>query len=160
RLPGQPLGSAISDEVVEQYLPQIRRWMRHFGVSRDKDAFHAAVMGVCEALVRYDPTMDIGIGPYAEKYIKGALADHLAEFTKAGDAYATDRQSLHLGMWQRVEVSPGKFRELFDLLPADPLSLLHSDLAMEKLWQMFGDLKGVDADLFLAMIRNTERVPV
>src|SRR5262249_35864750 len=90
--PGQPLGSTIPNEVVERYTPQIRRWMRHFGISRDKDAFHVAVMGVCEALDRYDPTTDIGIGPYAENYIKGALADHLAEFTKAGDAYATDRQ--------------------------------------------------------------------
>jgi len=78
RQPGQPLGSTIPDAVVEQYLPQVKRWLRHFGVGRDKDAFHAAVMGVCDALDRYDPTKDIGIGPYAEGYIKGALADHLA----------------------------------------------------------------------------------
>jgi len=46
------------------------------------------------------------------------------------------------------------------LLPADPLSLLHSDLGIEKLWQMFGDVKGIEADVFLAMIRNTPRLPI
>jgi hypothetical protein len=63
--PGQPLGDLSGDAVLKAFKPLILNRLKEHGVSDNKDAEQAAVVGLLNARADYDPGIDGSVGWYA-----------------------------------------------------------------------------------------------
>jgi RNA polymerase sigma factor for flagellar operon FliA len=77
-------GAALRDALVLQHLPQVRLIARKIHgqlpdyVSLD-DLISTGVIGLLAAIDKFDPSLDVQLGTYAERKIRGAILDGLRE---------------------------------------------------------------------------------
>jgi len=74
--------SALSSQEVEEFVPTVRYWARHYAhrahqILDVEDLFVVGMMGLMDAARRYNPQRDVLFKTYAEFRIRGEIIDEL-----------------------------------------------------------------------------------
>ncbi len=114
----------VTDELLEEFLPTIRHWARHYAHRRQlvldvEDLAVAGVLGLMDAAGRYDPRHGSQFKTYAEFRIRGEIVDEIRRQDWMGRTERR-RQRQYRGemaqLTQRLGRSPST-QELADVLP-------------------------------------------
>jgi len=80
--PGKPLDDAERERLVLEHLPQVHFLARRIHVRLPQqvlleDLVHAGILGMIDAVRKYDPSRNVKLKHYAEFRIRGAILDSL-----------------------------------------------------------------------------------
>jgi RNA polymerase sigma factor for flagellar operon FliA len=129
------------EKLVLEHLPQVQYIARriHGRVPPQvllEDLFHAGILGLMDAVKKYDPSKNVQLKHYAEFRIRGAILDSLRQVDWSPRTLR--RQA------RRLEQAISECKAKFKRDPTEPEIAAQLDITLESLQQLLGDLRGLD----------------
>src|SRR5256885_13883168 len=137
----QPLDSEERCRLLEENLPEVRYIARRIHdrlpshVSFD-DLVHAGILGLIDAVDKFDPAKNVQLKSYARFRIRGAIIDSLREM---------DWGSRQLRRQARqIEEATRELSLALGRAPSEPEIAQRLSMSLEEFQQLLGDLRGLD----------------
>jgi len=148
------LSSAERDEQVMQNLPQVKyiaqrihnRLPGHIPI---EDLVNAGIVGLLEAIKRYEPGRDVKLATYAKMRIEGAMLDSLREFDWS------PRELRKQG--RAVESAIQRLSGFLSRAPSENEIAEEMGIEVTALQKLLLDLRGLDLGSLEAMAGQSER---
>lgn len=151
---GAELSAAERDEQVMENLPQVKyiarrihnRLPEHIPI---EDLVNAGIVGLLEAIDRYEPGRDVKLATYAKLRIEGAILDTLREFDWS------PRELRKQG--RAVERALQKLSGSFSRAPSENEIAEEMGIEVSALQKLLLDLRGLDLGSLEAIAGQSER---
>jgi RNA polymerase sigma factor for flagellar operon FliA len=151
---GSELSAAERDEQVMENLPQVKyiarrihnRLPEHIPI---EDLVNAGIVGLLEAIDRYEPGRDVKLATYAKMRIEGAILDTLREFDWS------PRELRKQG--RAVERALQKLSGSFSRAPSENEIAEEMGIEVSALQKLLLDLRGLDLGSLEAIAGQSER---
>jgi RNA polymerase sigma factor FliA len=132
---------AQRDKLLLEHLPQVRYIARriHDRVPPQvllEDLVHAGILGLMDAVKKYDPSKNVQLKHYAEFRIRGAILDSLRQVDWSPRTLR--RQA------RRMEQAISDCKARFGRDPTEPEIAAEIGISLETLQHLLGDLRGLD----------------
>lgn len=129
------------EKLLLEHLPQVHYVARriHFRLPKQvllEDLVHAGILGLMDALRKYDPTKNVRLKHYAEFRIRGAILDSLRLVDWSPRTLR--RQA------RRLEQGVSQFRARLGRDPNEEEIAAELQMSLESLQQLRGKLRGLD----------------
>lgn len=141
RTPGAPLDDAEREKLLLEHLPQVQYIARRIHDRLPpqvllEDLVHAGILGLMDAVRKYDPGKNVQLKHYAEFRIRGAILDSLRQVDWSPRALR--RQA------RRLEQAISDCKARLGRDPSEPEIAAELNISLESLQQLLGDLRGLD----------------
>ena len=132
---------AQREKLLLEHLPQVRYIARriHDRVPPQvllEDLVHAGILGLMDAVKKYDPSKNVQLKHYAEFRIRGAILDSLRQVDWSPRTLR--RQA------RRMEQAISDCKARFGRDPTEPEIAVELNVTLESLQHLLGDLRGLD----------------
>jgi RNA polymerase sigma factor FliA len=132
---------AQREKLLLEHLPQVRYIARriHDRVPPQvllEDLVHAGILGLMDAVKKYDPSKNVQLKHYAEFRIRGAILDSLRQVDWSPRTLR--RQA------RRMEQAISECKARFGRDPTEPEIAAELGVSLESLQHLLGDLRGLD----------------
>lgn len=132
---------AQREKLLLEHLPQVRYIARriHDRVPPQvllEDLVHAGILGLMDAVKKYDPSKNVQLKHYAEFRIRGAILDSLRQVDWSPRTLR--RQA------RRMEQAISDCKARFGRDPTEPEIAAELNVTLESLQHLLGDLRGLD----------------
>jgi RNA polymerase sigma factor for flagellar operon FliA len=132
---------AQREKLLLEHLPQVRYIARriHDRVPPQvllEDLVHAGILGLMDAVKKYDPSKNVQLKHYAEFRIRGAILDSLRQVDWSPRTLR--RQA------RRMEQAISDCKARFGRDPTEPEIAAELNITLESLQHLLGDLRGLD----------------
>ncbi len=136
-----PLDDAQREKLLLDHLPQVQYIARRIHDRLPpqvllEDLVHAGILGLMDAVRKYDPGKNVQLKHYAEFRIRGAILDSLRQVDWSPRALRRQARLLEQAL------SNCKARLGRD--PSEPEIAAELNISLESLQQLLGDLRGLD----------------
>jgi RNA polymerase sigma factor for flagellar operon FliA len=136
-----PLDDSQREILLLQHLPQVQYIARriHDRVPPQvllEDLVHAGILGLMDAVRKYDPSKNVQLKHYAEFRIRGAILDSLRQVDWSPRTLR--RQA------RRLEQAISECKAKFKRDPSEPEIAAQLEISLESLQHLLGDLRGLD----------------
>src|ERR1700733_6652510 len=140
-LPTPPLDEAQSEQLLLQHLPQVNFIARRIHSRLPpqvllEDLVHAGVLGLMDAIKKYNPAKNVQLKYYAEFRIRGAILDSLRQVDWSPRMLRSQARRLEQAIFEC------KGRRRRD--PTDPEIALALEISLSQLQRLQNDLRGLD----------------
>jgi RNA polymerase sigma factor for flagellar operon FliA len=135
------LNEAQREQLLIEHLPQVHYIARriHERVPPQvllEDLVHAGILGLMDAVKKYDPAKNVRLKHYAEFRIRGAILDSLRQVDWSPRTLR--RQA------RRLEQAIAACKARFGRDPTEPEIAAELNVSLEDLQHLLGDLRGLD----------------
>jgi RNA polymerase sigma factor FliA len=139
--PAAALDDAQREKLLLEHLPQVQYIARRIHDRLPpqvllEDLVHAGILGLMDAVKKYDPGKNVQLKHYAEFRIRGAILDSLRQVDWSPRALR--RQA------RRLEQAISDCKARFGRDPSEPEIAAELNISLENLQQLLGDLRGLD----------------
>lgn len=139
--PAPPLSDADRERLLLEHLPQVQYVARRIHDRLPpqvllEDLVHAGILGLMDAVRKYDPGKNVQLKHYAEFRIRGAILDSLRQVDWSPRALR--RQA------RRLEQAISECKAKFGRDPTEPEIAAQLGVTLENLQHLLGDLRGLD----------------
>jgi RNA polymerase sigma factor for flagellar operon FliA len=139
--PAPPLSDADRERLLLEHLPQVQYVARRIHDRLPpqvllEDLVHAGILGLMDAVRKYDPAKNVQLKHYAEFRIRGAILDSLRQVDWSPRALR--RQA------RRLEQAISECKAKFGRDPTEPEIAAQLGVTLENLQHLLGDLRGLD----------------
>lgn len=139
--PAAPLDDAQRERLLLEHLPQVQFIARRIHDRLPpqvllEDLVHAGILGLMDAVRKYDPGKNVQLKHYAEFRIRGAILDSLRQVDWSPRALR--RQA------RRLEQAISDCKARLGRDPSEPEIAAELNISLESLQQLLGDLRGLD----------------
>jgi RNA polymerase sigma factor FliA len=136
-----PLDDSQREKLLLEHLPQVQYIARriHDRVPPQvllEDLVHAGILGLMDAVKKYDPSKNVQLKHYAEFRIRGAILDSLRQVDWSPRTLR--RQA------RRLEQAISECKAKFKRDPTEPEIAAQLGVTLENLQHLLGDLRGLD----------------
>lgn len=136
-----PLSDADRERLLLEHLPQVQYVARRIHDRLPpqvllEDLVHAGILGLMDAVRKYDPAKNVQLKHYAEFRIRGAILDSLRQVDWSPRALR--RQA------RRLEQAISECKAQFGRDPTEPEIAAQLGVTLENLQHLLGDLRGLD----------------
>jgi RNA polymerase sigma factor FliA len=136
-----PLDEAQREKLLLEHLPQVQYIARRIHDRLPpqvllEDLVHAGILGLMDAVRKYDPGKNVQLKHYAEFRIRGAILDSLRQVDWSPRALR--RQA------RRMEQAIADCKARLGRDPSEPEIAAELNISLESLQQLLGDLRGLD----------------
>jgi len=136
-----PLDESQREKLLLEHLPQVQYIARriHDRVPPQvllEDLVHAGILGLMDAVKKYDPSKNVQLKHYAEFRIRGAILDSLRQVDWSPRTLR--RQA------RRLEQAISECKAKFKRDPTEPEIAAQLEISLESLQHLLGDLRGLD----------------
>lgn len=136
-----PLDESQREILLLQHLPQVQYIARriHDRVPPQvllEDLVHAGILGLMDAVKKYDPSKNVQLKHYAEFRIRGAILDSLRQVDWSPRNLR--RQA------RRLEQAISECKAKFKRDPTEPEIAAQLEISLANLQHLLGDLRGLD----------------
>jgi len=136
-----PLDESQRERLLLEHLPQVQYIARriHDRVPPQvllEDLVHAGILGLMDAVKKYDPSKNVQLKHYAEFRIRGAILDSLRQVDWSPRTLR--RQA------RRLEQAISECKAKFKRDPTEPEIAAQLEISLETLQHLLGDLRGLD----------------
>lgn len=136
-----PLSDADRERLLLEHLPQVQYVARRIHDRLPpqvllEDLVHAGILGLMDAVRKYDPGKNVQLKHYAEFRIRGAILDSLRQVDWSPRALR--RQA------RRLEQAISECKARFGRDPTEPEIAAQLGVTLENLQHLLGDLRGLD----------------
>jgi RNA polymerase sigma factor for flagellar operon FliA len=136
-----PLDDAEREKLLLEHLPQVQYIARRIHDRLPpqvllEDLVHAGILGLMDAVRKYDPGKNVQLKHYAEFRIRGAILDSLRQVDWSPRALR--RQA------RRLEQAISDCKARLGRDPSEPEIAAELNITLEGLQQLLGDLRGLD----------------
>ncbi|MFY9805310.1 MAG: FliA/WhiG family RNA polymerase sigma factor [Candidatus Acidiferrales bacterium] len=136
-----PLDEVQREKLLLEHLPQVQYIARriHDRVPPQvllEDLVHAGILGLMDAVKKYDPSKNVQLKHYAEFRIRGAILDSLRQVDWSPRTLR--RQA------RRLEQAICDCKARFGRDPTEPEIAAELNVTLESLQHLLGDLRGLD----------------
>jgi RNA polymerase sigma factor FliA len=136
-----PLDDAQREKMLLDHLPQVQYIARRIHDRLPpqvllEDLVHAGILGLMDAVRKYDPGKNVQLKHYAEFRIRGAILDSLRQVDWSPRALR--RQA------RRLEQAISDCKARLGRDPSEPEIAAELNISLENLQQLLGDLRGLD----------------
>src|ERR1700723_2159518 len=140
-LPTPPLDEAQSEQLLLRHLPQVNFIARRIHNRLPpqvllEDLIHAGVLGLLDAIKKYNPAKNVQLKYYAEFRIRGAILDSLRQVDWSPRTLRSQAR--------RLEQAAFDCKAKFQRDPTEPEIAVQLEISLESLQRLLGDLRGVD----------------
>ena len=140
-MPAPELEARQHDQLVLDHLDQVRFVARRLHTRLPpqvllEDLVHAGVLGLMDAVRRYDPSKNVSLKHYAEFRIRGAILDSLREFDWGPRSLR--RQA------RRLKQAIANCKAEFGRDPSEPEIAAELQISLESLQRLLSDLRGLE----------------
>jgi RNA polymerase sigma factor for flagellar operon FliA len=141
-----PLDEEERNRILLEQMPQVRYIARHIHDRLPQhvpieDLVHAGVLGLMDALTKYDEARQVQFKTYAKFRIRGAILDSLREL----DWSPRDlRRKARM-----IEVATAKLSNLLHRSPSEQELAAEMGLTLEAFQRLLGELEGLDLGSFI-----------
>ena len=140
-VPVANLNEAQREQLLIEHLPQVHYIARriHERVPPQvllEDLVHAGILGLMDAVKKYDPSKNVRLKHYAEFRIRGAILDSLRQVDWSPRTLR--RQA------RRLEQAIAACKARFGRDPTEPEIAAELNVTLEDLQHLLGDLRGLD----------------
>ena len=141
--PGRPLDDAERDRLVLEHLPQVQFVARriHLRLPQQvllEDLVHAGILGMIDAVRKYDPAKNVKLKHYAEFRIRGAILDSLRMVDWSPRALR--RQS------RRMEQAIARCKGRLGRDPSETEIAQEMEISLGRLQRLQRDLRGLEIE--------------
>ncbi len=135
------LDDAQRDKLLLEHLPQVQYIARRIHDRLPpqvllEDLVHAGILGLMDAVRKFDPTKNVQLKHYAEFRIRGAILDSLRQIDWSPRMLR--RQA------RRLEQAISDCKAKFGRDPTEPEIAAELNMTLESLQHLMGDLRGLD----------------
>jgi RNA polymerase sigma factor for flagellar operon FliA len=135
------LDDSQREKLLLEHLPQVQYIARriHDRVPPQvllEDLVHAGILGLMDAVKKYDPSKNVQLKHYAEFRIRGAILDSLRQVDWSPRTLR--RQA------RRLEQAISECKAIFKRDPSEPEIAAQLGVTLESLQHLLGDLRGLD----------------
>src|ERR1700685_563035 len=135
------LDTAERERLLLEHLPQVQYVARriHGRLPQQvllEDLVHAGILGLMDAVRKYDPSKNVQLKHYAEFRIRGAILDSLRQVDWSPRTLR--RQG------RRLEQAISDCKGRLNRDPSEPEIAAELGMALERLQHLMGDLRGLD----------------
>jgi len=139
--PTPPLDEVQSEQLLLQHLPQVNFIARRIHSRLPpqvllEDLVHAGVLGLMDAIKKYNPAKNVQLKYYAEFRIRGAILDSLRQVDWSPRALRSQARRLE----QAIFECKGRLRRD----PTEPEIALALEISLTQLQRLQNDLRGLD----------------
>lgn len=139
--PTPPLDDAQREKLLLEHLPQVQYIARRIHDRLPpqvllEDLVHAGILGLMDAVRKYDPGKNVQLKHYAEFRIRGAILDSLRQVDWSPRALR--RQA------RRLEQAIADCKGRLGRDPSETEIAAELKISLENLQQLLGDLRGLD----------------
>jgi RNA polymerase sigma factor for flagellar operon FliA len=140
-----PLDEEVRNRILLEQMPQVRYIARHIHDRLPQhvpleDLVHAGVLGLMDALTKYDDARQVQFKTYAKFRIRGAILDSLREL----DWSPRDlRRKARM-----IESASSRLSQQFGRSPTEQEIAHEMGLTLESFQHLLGDLEGLDLGSF------------
>jgi RNA polymerase sigma factor for flagellar operon FliA len=136
-----PMDEARREKLLLEHLPQVQYIARRIHDRLPpqvllEDLVHAGIIGLIDAVKKYDPAKNVQLKHYAEFRIRGAILDSLRQVDWSPRALR--RQG------RRLEQAILSCKARLGRDPTEPEIAAELEMSLESLQQLLGDLRGLD----------------
>lgn len=136
-----PLDDGQREKLLLEHLPQVQYIARRIHDRLPpqvllEDLVHAGILGLMDAVRKYDPGKNVQLKHYAEFRIRGAILDSLRQVDWSPRALR--RQA------RRMEQAISDCKARLGRDPSEPEIAAELNISLENLQQLLGDLRGLD----------------
>ena len=138
---GMQMDDPRREKVLLEHLPQVQYIARRIHDRLPpqvllEDLVHAGILGLIDAVKKYDPSKNVQLKHYAEFRIRGAILDSLRQVDWSPRALR--RQA------RRLEQAILSCKARLGRDPSEPEIAAELQISLENLQQLLGDLRGLD----------------
>jgi len=135
------LDEAARDQLLLEHLPQVQYIARRIHDRLPpqvllEDLVHAGILGLMDAVRKFDPSKNVQLKHYAEFRIRGAILDSLRQVDWSPRTLR--RQG------RRLEQAISDCKGRFGRDPTEPEIAAELSMSLEDLQRLMGDLRGLD----------------
>lgn len=135
------MDEAHREKILLEHLPQVQYIARRIHDRLPpqvllEDLVHAGIIGLIDAVKKYDPSKNVQLKHYAEFRIRGAILDSLRQVDWSPRALR--RQA------RRLEQAILSCKAKFHRDPTEPEIAAELQISLEELQRLLGDLRGLD----------------
>ena len=135
------LDEAARDQLLLEHLPQVQYIARRIHDRLPpqvllEDLVHAGILGLMDAVRKYDPSKNVQLKHYAEFRIRGAILDSLRQVDWSPRTLR--RQG------RRLEQAISDCKGRYGRDPTEPEIAAELGMSLEDLQRLMGDLRGLD----------------
>jgi len=135
------MDEASREKILLEHLPQVQYIARRIHDRLPpqvllEDLVHAGIIGLIDAVKKYDPSKNVQLKHYAEFRIRGAILDSLRQVDWSPRALR--RQA------RRLEQAILSCKSKLGRDPTEPEIAAELQISLEDLQQLLGDLRGLD----------------
>jgi RNA polymerase sigma factor for flagellar operon FliA len=135
------LDDSARDQLLLDHLPQVQYIARRIHDRLPpqvllEDLVHAGILGLMDAVRKYDPSKNVQLKHYAEFRIRGAILDSLRQVDWSPRALR--RQG------RRLEQAISDCKARYGRDPTEPEIAAELSMSLEDLQHLMGDLRGLD----------------
>ena len=135
------IDEAHREKILLEHLPQVQYIARRIHDRLPpqvllEDLVHAGIIGLIDAVKKYDPSKNVQLKHYAEFRIRGAILDSLRQIDWSPRALR--RQA------RRLEQAILACKARLGRDPSEPEIAAELQMSLESLQQLLGDLRGLD----------------
>ena len=135
------MNEAQREKILLEHLPQVQFIARRIHDRLPpqvllEDLVHAGIIGLIDAVKKYDPSKNVQLKHYAEFRIRGAILDSLRQVDWSPRALR--RQA------RRLEQAVLSCKAKLGRDPTEPEIAAELQISLENLQQLLGDLRGLD----------------
>jgi RNA polymerase sigma factor for flagellar operon FliA len=154
---GADLDAAERERLIREQLPQVHYLARsiHLSLPRHvllEDLVSCGVLGLIDAIQKYDPAKNVRLKTYAQFRIRGAILDSLREL----DWSPRDLRKKA----RHIEEARAQLRAEFGRDPGQPELAARLRMGLGELQRLEGELDGLDLESLDAPLRNHRQEPV
>jgi len=139
------LDEEVRNRILMEQMPQVRYIARHIHDRLPQhvpieDLVHAGILGLMDALTKYDEARQVQFKTYAKFRIRGAILDSLRELDwSPRDLRRKSRQ---------VELASARLSHALGRFPTEPEIATELGLALDDFQHLLGELEGLDLGSF------------
>ena len=135
------MDESLREKLLLEHLPQVQYIARriHDRVPPQvllEDLVHAGILGLMDAIKKYDPRKNVQLKHYAEFRIRGAILDSLRQVDWSPRTLRRQARRLE----QAISECKGKFKRD----PTEPEIAVQLGMSLKSLQHLLGDLRGLD----------------
>src|SRR5271168_770786 len=139
-MPTMQLNDAQREQLLLEHLPQVQYVARRIHSRLPahvllEDLVHAGILGLMDAVRKYDPGKNVQLKHYAEFRIRGAILDSLRQVDWSPRTLR--RQG------RRLEQAVSECKAKFKRDPTEPELAVQLEMSLKSLQRLLGELRGL-----------------
>jgi RNA polymerase sigma factor for flagellar operon FliA len=151
--PPEPFDRENREQIIKDYVPLVK-FVAHRVASRLPshveldDLIHSGILGLMDAIEKFEPSRNIKFKTYAELRIKGAILDGLRELDWVPRSLRRKKKDIE-GAYHMLEQQMGR-------AATDEQVAVHLGITLDELHKNLDDLKGVTLGTFVEVGEDGE----